>query len=77
MQRCLNGRPTVKFTVWTSARVRVYPTDTVLLTDRFLPSADALVRPCGRGSTWTRACANVARTRVDTRHADSGPRRRG
>jgi hypothetical protein len=34
-QGCLNGRPTVKITVRTSTRVRVYPAD------RFLPSGNA------------------------------------
>jgi hypothetical protein len=46
-QGCHNGRPTVKITVQTSARVHIYPADAVLLADGFLPSVDALMRPCG------------------------------
>jgi hypothetical protein len=38
-QGCHNGRPTVKITVRTSARVRIYPTDAVLPADGFLLSA--------------------------------------
>jgi hypothetical protein len=73
LQGCLNGRPMVKFTVRTSARVRVYPAD------EFLPSAPTLnttsVRmrqqihagagPRGSKSAWIRRCADVsARARV-------------
>jgi hypothetical protein len=37
-QGCQNGRPMVKFTVLTSARVHVYPADAFLPANRFLPS---------------------------------------
>jgi hypothetical protein len=37
-QGCLNERPTVKFTVWTSSRVRIYPAEAFLPMDGFLPS---------------------------------------
>jgi hypothetical protein len=55
-QGCHKGRFWRKITVWTSARVRIYPADVVLPADGFLPSADtvktASVRtcpcPCGR-----------------------------
>jgi hypothetical protein len=40
-QGCLNGRPTVKFIVRTSARVRVYPAT------RFYPRTGSY-RPCRR-----------------------------
>jgi hypothetical protein len=34
-QGCLNGRPMVKFTVWTSAHVRFYLADVFLPVDGF------------------------------------------
>jgi hypothetical protein len=48
----------VKFTIRTSARVRVYPADAFLRVDGFLPSAPTVknafvrTRQCGCGSPW-------------------------
>jgi hypothetical protein len=36
-------------------RIHVYPADAVLSADQFLSSADAAVRPRGRGPEWPRA----------------------
>jgi hypothetical protein len=59
----LNGRPMVEFTVRTSARVHVYPADSFLLADRFLPSTpmvkkrirtEGLMHLCGRANASAR-----------------------
>jgi hypothetical protein len=66
-QGCLNRHPTVKFTVQTSARVRVYPADAFLPVNGFLSSAltvkkcvrmDAPMRPfgCANASARMRQC---------------------
>jgi hypothetical protein len=74
-QGCLNGRPTVKFTVRTSARVCVYPADAILPADGFLPSADAGPRgPTPTGTGRERADGDVRRESARTRvHADTWP----
>jgi hypothetical protein len=46
-QGCHKGRFWMKITVRTSARVRIYPAN------GDLPSANALMRPCGHGSSRT------------------------
>jgi hypothetical protein len=56
-QGCLNGHPTVKFTVRTSACVCNYPMDAFLPADAFLPSApivkNVFARRCARTSAQT------------------------
>jgi hypothetical protein len=54
-QECLNGRPTVKFIVRTSARVRDYLADAFLPVDGFLPSAPRVKKTCLRGPTHASA----------------------
>jgi hypothetical protein len=90
-QGCLNGRPTVKITdrtstdvVRTSTRIRVYPADTILPADGFLPSADAEKIASARMRQRIRAGAGPRRPaptrthvpvgadpRVDTRRVDA------
>jgi hypothetical protein len=74
-QGCQNGRHTVKFTIQTSTRVRVYLADAFLSAHGFLPimptvkkcvNVDSLTRPRGRGAdAQTRACPR--RRSVDAR----------
>jgi hypothetical protein len=68
-QGCHKGRFWKKITVWTSARVRVYPADAVLPADGFLPSADMVLPadgllPSADAVRRPRGCDNAsARTR--------------
>jgi hypothetical protein len=66
-QGCQNGHPTVKFTIQTSARVRIYPINAFLPADGFLPSAPTIKNASAR----VRVPARTHGRALDTRRADA------
>jgi hypothetical protein len=64
-QGCLNGCPSVKFIIWTSAHVRNYPADAFLPMAWFLPSAPTIKNASARAQARPRGRAHAsARTQA-------------